>query len=80
MGLIDSMLRESGGALVGQIAKSFGINEKMAQAAIKGLAPALTRGLQRSSKSKKGMGSLLDALGKGNHERTLNDFGSLELG
>ncbi len=79
MGLIDTILAEGGGALVGQIAKNFGINEKMAETAIKGLAPALTRGLQRNTKSEEGMGSLLDALGSGNHERTLNDFGKLNL-
>ncbi len=79
MGMLDSILTEGGGALVGQLAKNFGIDKKIAEAAVRGLAPALTRGLQRNTKSEKGLGSLLDALGSGNHERTVNDFSTLNL-
>ncbi len=79
MGILEAILKEGGGALVGQIAKNFGINKSVAEAAIKGLAPALTRGLQRKTKSDQGMGSLLDALKKGDHDRTLDNHGTLNL-
>ncbi|MEE9447511.1 MAG: DUF937 domain-containing protein [Arenicellales bacterium] len=79
MNILESILKEGGGALVGALAKNMGINPKLAEAAIKQLTPALTRGLSNNMKTEQGTGSLLDALSRGNHERTLNDFGTLNL-
>ncbi len=79
MGILESIMKEAGGALVGQVAKSVGIDKRTAEAAIKGLTPALSRGLQRNMQTKAGTGSLLDALKRGSHDRTLDNFSSLNL-
>lgn len=77
MGILDSILKEQGGAVIGQLAKNFGINEKMAEAAIRELAPSIARGIQNNTRNDKGMGSLLDALKRDQHDKHLDDLGSL---
>lgn len=79
MGILDSILKEAGGALIGQVAKSMGIKKSTAEAAFKSLTPALSRGLQRNMGKKGGTDSVMDALLRGNHDRTLNDFSALNL-
>lgn len=79
MGILDSIMKEAGGALLGQVAKSIGIDKSTAEAAFKSLTPALSRGLQQNMRKQGGADSVMDALLQGNHDRTLNDFSSLNL-
>ncbi len=79
MALLDTILAEGGGALIGQLAKKLNIDEKSAESALKGLTPALTRGLQRNTSNEKGLGSLLNAIEKDTHAGTLRDFDKLGL-
>lgn len=79
MGILDSILKDADGGLVGQLAESIGVDRKTAEAAVKSLTPALSRGLTRNISSEQGMGSLLDALDGVQHARTLDDFPSFDL-
>ena len=79
MGILDSILKESGGAIVGQLAQNFGIDKKAAEAAIRNLAPTVARGLQRNTASNAGMDDLLDALGRGSHDKQLESPDSFDI-
>lgn len=78
MGLLDAILKEQGGAVVGQLAKNFGIDAKTAEAALRELTPAVARGIQKNTRNDTGMGSLLDALKRDQHDTRMGN-GSLDL-
>lgn len=79
MGILDVILKESGGMLAGQLAKKFGVDAKTAESALRNLTPSVARGLQRNTGSNQGMSDLLDALNSGNHDEKLDNFGSLDI-
>ncbi len=73
MGMLDTIMSAGGGDSVRQIAKSFGISEGDATKAIGQLAPSISKGLQNNMASSDGLGSLLGALGSGQHQRYVDN-------
>lgn len=71
MGLLDEML-SGNSAIVGQLAKQFGITESQTRDAMRHMAPAIGRGLQQAEK-KDNMGSLVDAINGGANDRYVDD-------
>jgi len=77
MGVLDDLLNPQNSRTIRQIAGQTGVGEAEAQAALKHLAPAISRGLQRNIGAEGGLESLLRALQSGNHGRYLDDPGQL---
>ncbi len=77
MNILESVLNAGGGGGVSHIAKSLGMGESQAQSAIGQLLPVLARGLSNKASTQEGLGGLLGALGRGNHQRYLDDPGIL---
>ncbi|MDH3213284.1 MAG: DUF937 domain-containing protein [Myxococcales bacterium] len=69
--LLDTILEANGGAVVGQLAREFGLGDAKARDALGQLAPALARGIQRNASTAGGLDSLMKALSEGNHQRYL---------
>ncbi len=78
MGLLDSILAAQGGKLVGQIAQNFGLDQATAEAAIRHLTPAISRGMQRNMSDQGGIDAILDALNRGKHKRYVDDLDRLQ--
>ena len=73
MGLLDSILAAQDGQIVGKIAQNFGLDQRTAEAAIRHLTPAISRGMQRNMGDQNGIDAILDALNQGNHRRYVDD-------
>jgi len=71
MGFFDDMLGGNS-AVVGQLAKQFGITEKQAREAMRRMTPAIGRGMQQAEK-KGGMGSLIEAINGGDKDRYIDE-------
>lgn len=70
--LLDTLLEASGGDVVRQLSREFGLPESQTQDALGQLAPALARGIQRNTRTSNGMDSLVKAVSGGNHDRYLD--------
>ncbi|MDH3637961.1 MAG: DUF937 domain-containing protein [Gammaproteobacteria bacterium] len=77
MNILSEILGAQGGQVVDQLGKQFELNQDQTQNAIGQLLPALTRGLRGNMASEEGLGSLLTALGKGDHGRYLDNPSTL---
>lgn len=67
MNLLDTITDNP--ALLGQLAESFGLSQGDTKNAVGQLLPALGRGIGKNAATPGGLGGLLDALGKGSHQR-----------
>jgi hypothetical protein len=73
MELLKTLLDAQGGASVDQIANKLGLDQSAVKSVIGALAPALGQGIAKNAQSPDGLGSLMGALQKGNHQRYLED-------
>jgi hypothetical protein len=73
MGLLETILSGQGGDIVGQISRSFNLDQGTTESAIRNMVPAISRGMQNNMSDRSGLESLLKALGKGNHQGYLDD-------
>jgi len=71
MNLLETIVNTGGGAVVQQMSKSLGLGESQTQNALGQLLPAVARAIGHNGSSADGLGALLGALGKGNHQRYL---------
>jgi hypothetical protein len=78
MNVTDFLTGSENTSAIAQIARQFGISEEQAKQAIGSLTPSVTRGLQRRAEEEIGVGDIMDALGKGNHGRYLDEPAKLE--
>ena len=69
--LLETILDANGGAVVGQLAREFGLGDAKARDALGQLAPAVARGIQNNAASSNGLDTLMQALRAGNHQRYL---------
>lgn len=60
------------GRAVDNLARTLGISEAEARAAIEAALPELTRGIERNTLSRAGLADLVTALGQGHHEQILD--------
>jgi hypothetical protein len=72
MNLLESLMGASGGAVVREMARGLGVDERQAQTGLEQLVPALARGIQRNASQPGGVESLLGALKSGGHQRYLD--------
>ena len=73
MNLLEAILKTQNGGAVSQLASQFGLQQNQAQDALQSLLPALSSGLKRNVQRDGGTESLLAALGRGNHQRFMDD-------
>ena len=73
MNLIESLLGAQNGAAGNNIARQFGLNDQQTRVALDALLPGLVAGLRKNTQSSSGMDALIGALGKGNHQRYMED-------
>ena len=78
MNLSDILLDSENANAISTIARKFGLSEDQAHEAVASLIPSLNRGLQHRTKEEIGVNDILDALGKGNHAKYLDDPERLE--
>lgn len=77
MNITDLLLGNDNSGAVGALAKQFGLSEAQARDAVASLAPSLSRGMQHHTKQASGLDDLINALGKGNHAKYIDDPGVL---
>ena len=77
MNILDSILGAQGGDAPQQLARQFGLNESQVSSALSALVPAVAAGFQQNMSSPQGLDGLLSALGGGQHQRYVDDLGSL---
>ena len=77
MNLMNILLDSQNSPAIGQIARNFGLSESATRDAIAEMAPALMRGMQRNTATPEGLEQLLVALAKGNHQRYVDQPGTL---
>jgi len=73
MDLLKEILDTQNNDSVSSMARSFGLRDDQVTAALESLVPALAQGLQRNTASPSGMESLAAALGKGHHQRYVDN-------
>ena len=72
MNILDAIVNAKDGAAIQQIGTQFGLGSDQATAALSALVPALAAGFQKNLQSPDGVGNLMAALSKGNHQRYVN--------
>jgi|RhiMetdeSRZDD1v2_1073273.scaffolds.fasta_scaffold21096_2 hypothetical protein len=77
MNILETILQSQNGNAVRQLGNQFGLQPDQTQAALAALVPALAAGFQRNMTSQGGLDSLMSALASGQHQRYLDDAGSL---
>ena len=77
MNILETILQSQNGNAVRQLGDQFGLQPDQTQAALAALVPALAAGFQRNMTSQGGLESLTSALASGQHQRYLDDAGSL---
>lgn len=73
MSLLKAIMEAQGGGVLKQLADQFNMKPEEAGSAVSQLLPALTGGLKKNMASAEGLGGLLDALKKGNHQRYIDN-------
>ena len=77
MNILEAMLAAQGGGTTRQLGQQFGLDEGQVSSALSALVPALSAGLQRNMSSPQGLEGLAAALGGGQHQRYVDDVGTL---
>ncbi|MEM8799471.1 MAG: DUF937 domain-containing protein [Pseudomonadota bacterium] len=78
MNIFDMIGSTNNGQAIGQLARQFGVSEDQANAALKNLLPAVAGGVKKNTQDASGMGALLQALERGNHDQYLDQPEALE--
>jgi hypothetical protein len=73
MNLQDLLLSADNDAVVQNMSSALGLDSSQTRDALGGLLPAVTAALGKTAASADGLGSLIGALGSGNHGRYLDD-------
>lgn len=73
MNITDLLFDKSNSNAISEFSNNFGVNDSQAKDAISSLAKSLSHGLGQNTQNDHGMGSLFDALNKGDHARYLDD-------
>lgn len=73
MNMYDMIAQAQGGKAFSNLGNQFGLSEEQTAEAVRQLLPAFSTGLKRNTANPEGIGSLLEALGGGRHERYYDD-------
>ncbi len=71
--ILEMILKAQNGETMRQMAGNLGVNENDAQNAVAKLLPALMGGVKQNMSQQGGLGSLLNAIGQGNHGRYMDN-------
>jgi hypothetical protein len=77
MNILDSLLGAQSGDATQQLSRRFGLDESQVSSALSALAPAVAAGFQQNMSTPQGLEGLLSALGGGQHQRYVDDLGTL---
>ena len=77
MNILETILSSQNGAAVAEISKSLGPGQSETQSALGKLLPAVARGFSNNASRQDGLGALLGALGKGGHQRYIDNPASI---
>lgn len=72
MQIFDTLVRAQGGALIANVAKSYGLDDKQAAAAFSAILPSLAAGIERNTLNRGGIADLVAAIGDGRHVQYLD--------
>lgn len=72
MNILNEVLNAGGGTLVKELGKQFGLDSSAAQAAVKGLLPAIAKGMQKKSQTSN-LGDIFSKLGQKNIENYVDE-------
>ncbi|MFK7997201.1 MAG: DUF937 domain-containing protein [Granulosicoccus sp.] len=75
--ILDILLSDENKPALREMQNTFNLNEEQTKAAVEGLIPALSRGLQKNTQEEGGMDSLLEALRTGKHAKYMEQPKSL---
>ncbi len=73
MDLLNTILQAGGGAVVQNMSKSLGLGESQTQSALGQLLPVVARAMSKNGSTGDGLGALMGALGKGNHQKYVDN-------
>lgn len=73
MDLIDVIRQAQGGHAIDNLARAFQIPPAEAEAAVEAVLPELSRGIERNTLSRGGVADLIEAMGSGRAERTMDN-------
>ena len=73
MGLLETILKTNDGAAIRNAAKQTGLSETQTLEGLINLIPSLSDGVKKNTSNQGGLESLINALGKGDHERYLEN-------
>jgi hypothetical protein len=77
MDILDLIRSAQGGGAIQQLGQQFGLDDSQVSSALSALVPALSAGFQNNASSPQGLEGLLGALGRGRHQRYVDDIGTL---
>jgi hypothetical protein len=77
MNIVDIIMNAQNGGALRQIGSQVGLREEQTASALTALLPALAAGFQRETQTPEGLAGLLSALSSGQHQRYLDNPGSL---
>ena len=78
MNILDTLAgSQSGGAVQQQLGQQFGLSDSQVSSALEALVPALAAGFKRNMTSPQSLDGLVSALGGGQHQRYVDNPGSL---
>jgi len=78
MNILEAILSAQNGGATRQLGARFGLDDQQVESAVKALLPALAGGVSRNASTPDGLESLLGALTRGNHQRYVDEAGSLD--
>ncbi len=73
MNILNQILGAGNGQVLDRLGGQVGLDRQQTQSALGSLLPALTGGIKREMSNEEGLGSLLSALGRGNHQRYIDE-------
>ncbi|MCH9672120.1 MAG: DUF937 domain-containing protein [Gammaproteobacteria bacterium] len=77
MNLLEMLLDGGNKGTISELGRSVGLDDNATRSVLERLAPALSRGIQKNASTPKGMEDLMAALEKGNHQRYVDDLGTI---
>ncbi|MEL6375134.1 MAG: DUF937 domain-containing protein [Pseudomonadota bacterium] len=73
MNLLDLLRQANDGGAVDQLGRSFDLSPDQTNAALEQIVPELARGIEKNTLSRGGLADLVEALGSGHHQRSVDD-------
>jgi hypothetical protein len=76
--ILEILTAGQGGTVVGNLARSFGLDRKQAAAVLEAVVPELTRAMERQSFNRGGIADMVETLGRADYEKVLEPDARLD--